>query len=96
MASQTRTTFRAWVTRDCLKTGEIKEIEAYYSPFDTRAVFDSAEDKKSVQNGYWTNEWHKTPQEARDRAEVLREKKIASLSRQLDKLRAMKFTIKED
>lgn len=43
----------------------------------------------------WTPDWYKTLEEAQARAEEMRKKKIASLERQLEKLKTMKIEVIE-
>ena len=46
------------------------------------------------EEGYFHgNEWHKTLEQAMERAEEMRSKKIASLRKQIDKLEVMTFAV---
>lgn len=57
-----------------------------------------SEDGKTVYGHVWNEayrgegrEWHRTKEEAMERAKVLKEKKIASLRKQIEKISALDF-----
>lgn len=86
----------AWVTKYALTNGVIKvsgkvdhENEISSTVFTYRLPGDSYD---TYAHG---NDWHRTEQEALERAEKMRARKIASLKKQIAKLEAMKFVVKE-
>lgn len=78
---------KAYITKYALTSGIIQtegEITSNGALFDMRAsvpIYYHGEGK----------EWHRTKKEAIARAEEMRQKKIASLKKQIDKLERMKF-----
>lgn len=84
---------KVWITKYALTQGII-EKEVYDDCLKT----DPSGNKISVKlNGFITyfhglgNEWHKTKESAIAKAEEMRQKKIASLKNQIEKLEKMKL-----
>ena len=78
---------KVWITEYALTKG-IFEME----------VESMSEDGKSVYGKAWNDcysgegkKWHRTKKAAIDKAEEMRQKKIASLKKQIEKLEGMKF-----
>ena len=78
---------RVWISKLALSKG-VYEME----------VVRVSEDGKTVYGHVWNEayrgegrEWHRTKEEAMKRAKVLKEKKIASLRKQIDKISALDF-----
>lgn len=78
---------RVWITKYALTTG-IFEME----------VESQSEDGTGVYGKAWSDcyhgegkEWHRTKEAALVRAEKMRQKKIASLKKRIEKLEMMKF-----
>ena len=67
------------------------EIRKLSNPVDPDGVKDMVFYLNPYHNGISAKRWHTTKAEAIADAEALREKKIASLEKQLAKLRAMTF-----
>lgn len=86
------TEFTAWITKYALTSGI----------FTTRAVECSngmARDTKAKYMSLYHGEgrdWHRTEESARRRFDEMREAKIHSVVRQLNKLKTMKFTVKDE
>jgi len=77
---------QVWITKYALTIG-IMERDVDPPEDGTIAVRDPGVFTKYYHHG----EWFETPSEARDRAEEMRNRKIASVKKQLAKLEAMKF-----
>ena len=82
-----RTKFKAWVSRFAL-SGGIKEVEVedcfHISP---TMVCEAGSHGTTYHDG----DWHRTPEAAKEKAEQMRAKKIASLEKQIKKLKGMTF-----
>jgi tRNA G10 N-methylase Trm11 len=78
---------KLWISKYALTTG-IFEIEARetHSP-------DMIADKNNTISVYHGEgkEWHKTKEDAIQMAEIMRQKKIKSLERQLEKIKTLKI-----
>lgn len=86
--SEERTRFRAWITKYALTSG-ITETEVE-DCFDVNPTM--VEDLKGRPNTYYhRNDWHRTRAAAMVRAREMRDAKIASLHKQIAKLKAMTF-----
>lgn len=83
---------KIWITKYALTKG-ILEKEAEIDFHETMASVPSADIRLGWTDYFHRPNWHKTQEEARARAEVMRQKKIASLERQLAKLRAIRFDV---
>ena len=77
----------AWVTKYALTDGVLKVQGEVSRSASTMFIYGE----------YWQTahceEWHRTEQAALDRAEFMRTKKIASLEKQLAKMRALKIQV---
>ena len=80
-----RTTFTAWITRYALTKGvfSIKVEDCY----DTTMV----QDVGNTCSYYHGKDWHKTRKEAVKRANEMRDKKLASLKKSIERLKKLKF-----
>lgn len=78
---------KVWISKYALTTGII-EIEAKetHSP----SMVADASDPLSMFHGEG-KEWHKSKEEAFQRAEIMKKKKIESLEKQIEKIKKMKF-----
>lgn len=83
-----RTRFTAFVTKYALSSGGIREIEV-------EDCFDISPDMVMEDGMYWQSyrgkEWHRTREAAVARAEEMRIAKIASLEKQIARLRKIQF-----
>lgn len=75
---------KVWITKYAL-TGGIQEMEGGLS--GERQYFFSNDNSYCIA----PNHWHKTRAEAVTCAEQMRQKKIASLEKQIDRLKKLKF-----
>lgn len=79
---------RVWITKYALTTG-IYEIEAEItengSAFDMHASLPTFYNKEG-------KDWHRTKEDAIQKAEAMRQKKIVSLKKQIEKLEKLKFS----
>lgn len=74
-----------WISKYALTKG-IYEVEVNTTDSEYMIV-----DKNNPISFYHKNEWHKTKEDAIKRAIELRDKKIKSLEKQIDKLKNMEF-----
>lgn len=74
-----------WISKYALTKG-IYEVEVNTTDSEYMIV-----DKNKPIRFYHKNEWHKTKEDAIKRAIELRDKKIKSLEKQIDKLKNMEF-----
>lgn len=79
-------TFHAWITKYALTTG-VYRITAEGTDCETMI----SDVGQRYQSHFHGNDWHLTESAALARAEEMRTKKIASLQKQIVKLRAMRF-----
>ena len=83
---------KIWVTKYALSSGV----------FSTEAKVDEANKRAQIKRpgDYWAwnafgNEFHTTEEAARARFDELKQKKLASLRKQIAKIEALEFTVKE-
>lgn len=77
---------KVWISKYALTKG-IYEVEVITTEFETMVV-----DKSNPTfMFYHKGEWHKTKEDAIKRAEEMRNKKIKSLEKQINKLKNMRF-----
>ena len=81
---------QAWVTKYAITSG-IEKASGEVDKREPRAFIKRGDKFSSMNVVFWVNEWHKTEAEAITRAKEMRDKKIASLKKQIAKLEAMKF-----
>ena len=77
--------FTAYITRYALSIGIVSQLVEY------RGVGMVREVKESYPTYYHGKDWHRTREAAVERAEQMRKAKIASLEKQIKKLRALTF-----
>lgn len=78
---------KVWITKYALSDG-IKELEVEQSDFSPNMVFGKVYNDCYHGEG---KEWHRTYASATVRANEMRQKKIASLKKQIEKLEKMRF-----
>jgi hypothetical protein len=78
---------KIYITKYALTEGIIK-IDADLVPGSTNMVFVKGANYDCY---YHRDEWHKTRAEANQRAETMRQRKIVSVKKQLEKLEATSF-----
>ena len=79
---------KIWVTKYALTTGIFSEMaELDDEMASTPHNYETGE----YANSFFGNDWHKTEEAAKARAEEMRLKKIASLKKQIQKLEKMTF-----
>ena len=82
-------TFDAWITKYALTKGIIK-IRAEKS--SDSMIEEIGPDGNGVYNSYYHgNDWHITEHDAIEQAKKMQVRKIASLERSLNKIKALKF-----
>jgi hypothetical protein len=79
----------AFITRYALSRG-IFEIEAKITDHDRR-IINQTVDGKGINSYYHAREWWTTKGEAIKQAQRMRDKKVKSLSKQIEKLKEMEF-----
>lgn len=78
---------KVWISKYALSTG-IFEMEVESVSEDGEAVYG----KELFQSFHGKGkEWHEFEEDAKRRAEEMRQKKISSLNKQIDKLQKMRF-----
>lgn len=80
---------KVWITKYALTTGIFEmtaEITEHGSAYDMHSSFPTYYHGEG-------KEWHKTKESAIARAEEMRQKKIASLKKQIEKLEGIKFYV---
>lgn len=78
---------KVWISKLALSKG-IYEMEVVRVSEDGKTVYGHIWDESYRGEG---REWHRTKEEAMERAKVLKEKKIASLRKQIEKISALDF-----
>lgn len=94
MATDKEENVTAWITKYALTDGVIKVSGKVNHEISSR-MFTYRLPGDFSDTYVHGNDWHRTEHEALDRAEKMRAKKIASLKKQIAKLEAMKFVVKE-
>lgn len=79
-----------WVTKYALTSG-IMEVQAEWDSDRPQMITWGERSAASIMQFAHGNDWHRLEVDAKNRAEQLRKKKIASLKKQLARLEAMKF-----
>ena len=84
-----RTQFTAYVTKYALTAG-VQEI-LVEDCFDTSPTMVKDLREGAIHNYYHNGDWHRSRDEAVKRAEKMRAKKLASLQKQIDRIRKLVF-----
>jgi hypothetical protein len=84
---------KVWITKYAMTEG-ILAVDAEHSQINAGTV-KYRRSPKHLQEYAHSGEWHTSQSDAIDRAEDMREAKIKSLRKQIAKLEAMKFEVKE-
>ena len=79
---------RVWVTKYWATRGMI-EADGELSPVNGLSMLMTVTSGDLVGQSYYGNEWHETYMEAVKHAALLREKKLISLRKQIDKIEAI-------
>ena len=84
----------AWVTKYALTSGiqKVSGTVRHETSSDMLSYIGSRYDWRECVHG---TDWHRTPEAALERAEKMREAKIASLKKSIAKLEAMMFMVEE-
>lgn len=84
---------KAWITKDALRTGEIREVEGQlHVDRQNTLVVKTPRGKSGVAyEAFYYGEWHETHAAAIEKAEAIRNNRVNSLKAQIAKLEAMKF-----
>lgn len=86
----------AYLTRDCLTSGEIAVVEAVVcGSISAIGVAPDASRAFATPRYYHGTDWHLTPKDAMAKAEKMRAAKIQSLKKRIERLEKMKFWILE-
>lgn len=80
---------KVWITKYALVVGIIEKEAEYLSELHEGTI-KTKSDRPSYYYGEG-EEWHRTEESAIKKAEELRQKKIASLKKQIEKLEMMRF-----
>ena len=78
---------KVWISKYALTQGII-ETEAKKTSSDSISI---TKECKTPTNWFYKGDWHETKEAAIAKAEEMRQKKIASLKKQIEKLEGMKF-----
>ena len=81
---------RVWITKYALTSG-IQEAEARVSNTSEKMIVAESGNGRGVGKCYRKPHWHKTFQDANERAGEMRTQKIASLRKQIAKLESLSF-----
>jgi len=84
---------KVWITKYALTAG-ILAVEAELSTINA-GIVKCRRSPAHLQEYAHSGEWHTSQSDAIDRAEDMRDAKIKSLRKQIAKLEAMKFEVKE-
>ena len=84
-----RTQFDAWITKYALTSGILKKrVEDCFDISDAMVQVISRSSPKEYYHG---RDWHRTENEAIERANEMKRKKISSLEKQLKAIKALDF-----
>ena len=80
---------KVWITKYALSTGKI--IEAELDSKLCESGVSVSWDNGTRCNTFWDKEWHNTKEEALFYADKMRQKKITSLKKQIERLEKLRF-----